>query len=82
MVSCEQHDYFEIACMFRYPLRVTLQTGQVIEGEARDVVLDEQRRECLVIGRDDTLQQLPLTTIGVVEVLCDNPHFRRLTLNT
>lgn len=30
MLSCEQYDYIEIACMHRYPVLLTLKTGQEI----------------------------------------------------
>lgn len=41
MISCNQYDYIEIACMYKFPLRLTLVSNQVVEGTAIDTVLDK-----------------------------------------
>lgn len=32
MLHCDDHDYLEIACTFRLPVRLVLQGGESLEG--------------------------------------------------
>lgn len=81
MVSCEQYDHLEIACMYHYPVRLNLKDGGLAEGVASNLIVDDQRRECLVLAADDTSANIPLENVRVVEVLRDNPHFQSLILD-
>ena len=59
MISCEQHDYIEIACTFRYPLKLTLISGEVIEGIGIDTACNAQKQECIEIdsgGKPDDVE--------------------------
>ncbi len=77
MISCEKYDYIEIACMHRYPVRLTMKSGAVFTGVALDTSRDEQRRECLVLSSDGLVV---LDEISTLEVCVDNPHFDRISL--
>ncbi len=75
MLSCEQYDYIEIACMHRYPVLLTLKAGQEINGIAADTARNEQMQECIrlqVEGRD---KLVVLDDLLKLTVLVDNPHF-------
>lgn len=78
MISCDLHDYIEIACMFRYPVRVTLKQGQVLEGVAVDTQRNAQREECLQLQQTNGLTLVVLTDMAVMEACVDNPHFQRV----
>lgn len=81
MISCDQHDYIEIACTFRYPIKLTLRSGAVIEGVALDTELDENRNECIKVDVKGTESLIVLKDISVLEVCVDNPHFHSVSFD-
>jgi len=38
-ISCNLHDYLEIACMYHYQVKVELKDNQLLEGKAMDMVI-------------------------------------------
>lgn len=73
-ISCELHDFVEVACMYGYRLRLILKDDQVIEGKAIDVVNSPEKRECLVI-EGDSKQHIELTQLSRMQVLTPNAKF-------
>lgn len=75
MISCNQHDYIEIVCMYHYPIKLTLKSGEIIQGIALDTQRNEQRDECIKI--DEHL--VVLEGIKILEVMVENPHLQKVT---
>ena len=75
MMSCEQHDYIEIACLYRYAVTLTLTAGHTLSGIALDTARNEQRQECIKMLADDVEQLIPLATISRMSANTNNPHF-------
>ncbi|MDA0107773.1 Rho-binding antiterminator [Vibrio sp. La 4.2.2] len=75
MISCSDYDYIEIACMYRYPVKLTMKVGQLLEGIALDTARDESNNECLKLIAKETDVLVILDEINKLEVLVDNPHF-------
>ena len=76
-ISCELHDFIEVACMYRYQLKLSLKNNQTIEGKAIDIVNSPEGRECLVIDGNPQ-QQVELTQLNRMEVLTPNAKFREV----
>lgn len=76
MMSCDQHDYIEIACTFRYPVRLTLKSGDIIEGKALDTQRNEAQQECIKLALAGTESLVVLDEITRMEACADNPHFQ------
>ncbi|MGR7922947.1 Rho-binding antiterminator [Zobellella denitrificans] len=76
MMSCDQHDYLEIACLYRYRIRLTLASGNQLTGIALDTRRDGDRQECLLLGTGGAEQLVRLAELTRMEALTDNPHFR------
>lgn len=76
MMSCEQHGYIEIACLYRYAVTLTLTSGNTLSGMALDTAHNGQRQECIRMLADDVEQLIPLATISRMTANTDNPHFR------
>ncbi|MBY0500190.1 MAG: Rho-binding antiterminator [Nitrosomonas sp.] len=76
-ISCEQHDFVEVACMYRYRLRLVLKNRLIIEGIAIDIVNSPEKQECLVIDNDSRVQ-IELTQLVSMEVLTPNAKFREV----
>jgi len=79
MISCDQHDLIEIACTFRYALKLTMKSGVVIECVAVDTKLNENRDECMKVNIKGSESLVVLDNISVLEVCVDNPHFRTVS---
>jgi Rho-binding antiterminator len=81
MISCNEYDYVEIVCMHRYPVKITLKTGTVIEGIALDTQYNLARRECIKLDVDDCETLITLAGISTLEVGIDNPHFQQISFS-
>lgn len=79
MISCNQHDYIEIVCMYRYPIKLTLKSGDVIHGIAVDTQRNEQRAECIQVDIEGVEQLVVLEEIKIMEVAVENPHLQKVT---
>lgn len=75
MLSCNQYDYIEIVCMYRYPIKLTMKSGNTIEGVALDTQPNERIK--MKIGDAETL--VNLDEISKLEVQIENPHFTEIT---
>ena len=73
-ISCDLHDFEEVACMYGYQLKLILKNDQIIEGKAIDIVNSPEKNECLVID-SDTRQQVELIRLAKMEVLTPNAKF-------
>ncbi|MGV8837122.1 Rho-binding antiterminator [Cellvibrio sp.] len=76
MISCNQHDYIEIVCMYHYPIKLTLKSGDIIQGVALDTQRNDHRDECIKIDIEGVEQLVVLEEIKMLEVMVENPHFR------
>ncbi len=81
MMSCDQHDYIEIACTFRYPVRLILKSGVIVEGRALDTQRNETRQECIKLDVAGVARLIVLDEIGHMEARADNPHFQRVSFS-
>lgn len=82
VISCELHDFIEVACMYGYRLKLTLKNDETIEGKAIDIVNSSQKRECLVIASENnTRQQIDLTELAKMQVLTPNAKFQEVVFD-
>ncbi len=81
MITCDQHDYIEIACTFKYPIKLTLDSGIVIECIAIDTKLNENKVECIKVNLKEDESLIVLDDISKLEVCVDNPHFHSISFN-
>ena len=80
MISCDNYDYVEIACTYNYPLKLTLKSGEIIEGVAKDTALNENRQEAIKLEIDNHDLLVVLDDILTLEVTIENPHFKSVRL--
>jgi len=81
MISCEHYDYIEIACTYRYPLRLTIKSDEVIDCIAKDTLINEYKNECIKVSVDGSDRLVVLDEILTMEVKVDNPHFKLVSFN-
>lgn len=82
MISCNDYDYIEIVCLHRYPIKLTLRSGEQIECVGLDTQRNDNREECIKVSQQETEQLLVLTEIATLEVCVDNPHFQHISFRT
>ena len=66
-IDCKNYDFVEIACMHRYPIKLTLRDDSVVKGVAVDTQRNDDREECIKIcllytspsPRDGLLSRMP-----------------------
>ena len=74
---CELHDYIEIACTFRIPVAIVLDSGKELQGIAVDTLIKPDKTEHLMFVEEGTKNAVSLTMNSLVEMraLIKNPHF-------
>lgn len=78
MISCNQHDYIEIVCMYHYPLKLTMKSGAEIHGVALDTIRNKSKDECIKIESAGDEKLIILSEIKQLEVTQDNPHVQKV----
>jgi Rho-binding antiterminator len=78
-ISCELHDYLEIACMYGYRVELTLKDQQIIEGKALDTLATAEKHEYLVIDNGQGQQQVELNQLAKMRVLTPNAKFKEIS---
>ncbi len=81
MVSCNEYDYIELVCLYRYPIKLTLKTGEIIDCTALDTQYDAARKECIKVSIEGVESYIVLNEISKLEVSIDNPHFKQVVFN-
>ncbi|MEG3755623.1 Rho-binding antiterminator [Psychromonas arctica] len=78
MLTCHQYDYIEIVCMYHYPVKISLKSGDIIEGVAVDTVRDQNKQECIKIDNNGQELVIVLDHIASLLVMVDNPHLKQI----
>ncbi len=76
-ISCDCHDYIEIACLYGYQVRLKLKNGQQLEGKAMDIIRVD-KREYLVIQSDNQCS-IDLTQLLKLQVLTAHAKFSEVS---
>ncbi len=75
MISCQQYDYIEIACLYQLPIKLTLLSGEVIEGKVKDTRYTPDKKEAIVITTDNGEQLIATEELCSMQAMVSNPHF-------
>lgn len=83
MIRCDLHDYIEIACTYKLPIRLTFLSDSechTLDGVAKDIRYNAEKKECLVLGFDDKSasakdREIVLAELTSMTALVKNPHF-------
>ena len=83
VISCNQYDYVEIACMHKLPVRVLLVNQEQVIGLAltTKIVTDHNhhKQECMIIEADNNqIIVVELAQIIELSVTQSNPYFESI----
>ncbi|MEL0659930.1 Rho-binding antiterminator [Psychromonas arctica] len=79
MISCHQYDYIEIVCLYHYSVKLTLKSGQIVEGIALDTARNDSRDECVKLDVKGTNIDIVLNEIALLSVDVENPHIKQVS---
>ncbi len=79
MISCGNYDYIEVVCLFKYPVELTLTSGETIVGKAMDTAKNSLLEECIKIKAENDDLLVTLDLIAKLKVLVENPHFQEVS---
>lgn len=80
MISCANHDYVEIACMYRLHVKIVSKNAQTIIGIAIETTFNKNREECVVLETTVNSQMIVLDQIATMEAVTRNLHFDKINL--
>ncbi|WP_025823330.1 Rho-binding antiterminator [Shewanella marina] len=78
MISCDRHDYIEIACLYRLHIELSLLDGSKIEGIANTTITKTvagAKQEYLILGVNGEAHEVALEQIKTMRAIETNPHF-------
>jgi Rho-binding antiterminator len=75
MISCQLHDYIEIACLYRYRVSLQLKNGSHVEGVAETTRTTSDKKEYLSLSTHDKTIDADFDEIRALVALTPNPHF-------
>jgi len=78
MISCANHDFIEIACLYHLQLRVTLDDLSQTEGQAQTTKTSPDKKEYLVLSSTNHPLEVELEKIKSIRALTPNPHFQQI----
>lgn len=78
MITCDQSDYLEIACLYRIHIALSWADGRRVEGTPLDTGYNEQRQECLLMMVGDREEWVVLDGVQSMTALVENPHFAQI----
>lgn len=79
MISCDVHDYVEIACMFRLSITLIDKSGEAVSGIALDTQYDSNKNECLELAINNETVLIKLDSLISMIANQPNPHFKSVS---
>ncbi|KZN35742.1 Rho-binding antiterminator [Pseudoalteromonas luteoviolacea] len=80
-MRCEHTDYLELACIKGFVLEVMTRENKSISGQAKDIVYNDQRQQCLVLNHNEQQTFILLDDISKLTALTPNSYFTTLILS-
>ena len=75
MISCNHHDYIEIACLYNLLVTLLLEDGREVSGIALDTAYDDNKKECIKLGANGEWKLINLDLVVSLKANRVNPHF-------
>ena len=74
-IDCVHYEYLEMACLYRYDVRIETRDGFSVEGVMMDIRIDANRDEFLVLRAEDREFLVRLSAVSRLEPLGDEAQF-------
>lgn len=80
VLNCDLHDYLEIICMFHYQVKLTMQDGSNMVGEAVDIASKNQKEWLTLRLAKNELVDIEVDKIMHIAVLTERARFKEVSL--
>ena len=79
-ISCDLHDYLEIACMYKIQVHLVLTDGENYSGMPITIRVNTKREECLQLLLDSSNERIDLVLyqLETMEAVTPNNHFSKV----
>ncbi|WP_041689742.1 Rho-binding antiterminator [Enterobacter sp. 638] len=77
-INCNLHDYLEIACLYRYWLRIELNDGACFDGKAMTTRTTAEREEYLEIEGHEVQWKIRMDFLSAITPLTARAAFGRI----
>ncbi len=77
-IDCGLYDYIEIACLYRYVLRISTRDGEILTGTALDTEIADDKSECLKLSSESGVRRVRLDHLLSIEPLTADARFGRV----
>ena len=68
IISCNVHDHFEIACMHRSKITLSLHDGQIIKGQAVDLITKNKNQFIYLTTQENENEHINLLDINTLKI--------------
>lgn len=79
MISCQTHDYIEIACLYGFHICLHLTDGTTRQGKAITTETTSDKREWLILQQQSANIRVDLMHIKSMQSLTPNMHFEQIS---
>ncbi len=80
-ISCDRHDFLEIACLFHYDITIETDDGNEIRGQAITTKTLADKTEWLVFAGEGRAREIRLDQIKAITPLATKAKFKRQNIN-
>ncbi len=80
-ISCDLHDYLEIACLYRYKVNLELTSGARLSGTAITTETHPDKSEWLVVAVSQQQERIRQDNIRAISPLNTKAMFGRVLIN-
>jgi Rho-binding antiterminator len=80
-LSCDLHDYLEIACLYHYRVHIELSDGTQLDAEALTTRTDPSKEEFFCVRDDEGTRELRLDDLHAITPLGAGVKFGRVMLS-
>lgn len=80
MISCDQSDYIEIACLYRIPVTLRFTDKPAVTGVPLDTGYDAKKHERLLMRIGTTTTWVDITHLSSMTAVRANPYFDHINM--
>ena len=80
-ISCDKHDYLEIACLYGYTLGLTLRDGSIMVVRAQTTKTAADKVEYLVVDADGSSIEIPMHELKQIQTMTPGAVFERVVFD-
>ena len=81
MITCQQYDYIEIACLYHLAIKLIFTDGKTICGIAQDISYNQNKQQCLLLHQQTGVASIEISTLKSMQALTANTHFSVINFN-